>query len=139
MAVRLLTPAFLFQWEIFRISHKALARVEWNTNRALLHYPGLESLIWDLDEFDFENDLLAKDKNFQEAFFERREYSVSVIYRKCEEHVWLIFRGQDVVPHLLSSHGYLHEVEDANTVGIVVLEQLHVCFVALQCRNVHRV
>ena len=71
MAVRLLTPAFLFQWEIFRMSHKALKRVEWNTNRALVLYPGLDSVIWDLDEYDLENDLLAKDKTFQDAFFER--------------------------------------------------------------------
>ena len=56
--------------------HKVLKNVEWNTNRALLYYPGLEGLIWDMrhmgmDEYDLENDLLAKDKNFQDAFFER--------------------------------------------------------------------
>ena len=27
--------------------------------------------IWDIDEYDLENDLLAKDKTFQDAFFER--------------------------------------------------------------------
>ena len=53
------------------MSHKALERIEWNTNRALVLYPGLESVIWDIDEYDLENDLLAKDKNFQDAFFER--------------------------------------------------------------------
>ena len=54
------------------MSHKALERIEWNTNRALVLYPGLESVIWDIDEYDLENDLLAKDKNFQDAFFEQR-------------------------------------------------------------------
>ena len=56
--------------------HKMLQNVEWNTNRALILYPGLEGLIWDMshieiDKYDLENDLLAKDKNFQDAFFER--------------------------------------------------------------------
>ena len=68
---------FLFQWEIFRMPHEVLTNVEWNTNHALILYPGLESLIWDwipherIHNYDLENDLLAKDKNFHDAFFER--------------------------------------------------------------------
>ena len=58
--------------------HKLLTNIEWKTNRALILYPPLFGVcpIWDMshmaiDEYDLENDLLAKDKNFQGAFFER--------------------------------------------------------------------
>ena len=56
--------------------HKVLKNVDWNTNRALILYPGLESLNWDMshmgiDKYDLENDYLAKDKSFQDGFFER--------------------------------------------------------------------
>ena len=56
--------------------HKVLKNVDWNTNRALILYPGLESLNWDMshmgiDKYDLENDFLAKDKGFQKGFFER--------------------------------------------------------------------
>ena len=57
---------------------KTLKNVEWNTNHALILYPPLFGVcpIWDMsymeiDEYDLENDLLANDKKFQDAFFER--------------------------------------------------------------------
>ena len=83
------------------MSHKALNDVEWNTNRALLHYPGLESLIWDIDEFDFENDLLAKDNNFQEAFFERLQ-----IKDKFLNH------AQNILHALKKKHKKIHNLPD---------------------------
>ena len=58
--------------------HSELKNVQWNTNHALILYPPLFGVcpIWDMshmeiDKYDLENDLLAKDQNFQDGFFER--------------------------------------------------------------------
>jgi len=72
------SPECKYEWELFRIPHKALENDEWTTNRALILYPPLYGIcpIWDMshlaiDRYDLENDLLANDNNFQNAFFER--------------------------------------------------------------------
>ena len=63
---------FYFQWEVFREPYNVLKTQEWGTNKALVLCPKLENLnlgLGNISEYNFQNDVIAVDDEFQDFFF----------------------------------------------------------------------
>ena len=91
-----------FQWEIFRGPPDVLASAEWNTNHALLLYPGSKNKLYRFLSLGGNNGLVKQDelehfRSFEKAFFQ--EMQIKDIF---------VDRAQKIIKHITMQHQKRH-------------------------------